>query len=181
MSEQSNFEQIPDDSEQLDQLQADDTLIDRGQPDPLDEGYIAPDGWSAAEGFGNTAAEAAEGESLDQKLKEENPDVGPGSYGGDGSYEAEQDANDPGTTNLLAEDADEGRLDELAGDPDLAAEDEPSEYAIDEVGGVRAGRLADPATVDGEDVESELIAEDEGLAGGAASAEEAAVHIIDED
>lgn len=35
----------------------------------------APDGWSEADKFGMTAREAREGESLDQRLAEEEPDV----------------------------------------------------------------------------------------------------------
>jgi len=46
---------------------------------------------------------------------------------------------------------------------------------------VRAGRLVAPDQGFGEDAEAELVAEDVGISGGAASAEEAAVHIIDDD
>lgn len=56
---------IPDESEQLDQLQPEDSLIDRGVDDVLDEGYVAPDNWSPAQGFGNTAAEMAQGETIE--------------------------------------------------------------------------------------------------------------------
>ena len=35
----------------------------------------APDGWSEADKFGMTAREEREGESLDQRLAEEEPDV----------------------------------------------------------------------------------------------------------
>lgn len=42
-----------------------------------DDGVDVPDGWSGADKFGTTAAEQAEGESLDQKLAEERPDVEP--------------------------------------------------------------------------------------------------------
>ena len=62
---------MPDGSEQLDQMSPSDTLIDRGVADPLDEGYIAPDHWSPAQGYGNTAAEMRQGESLDQRLAQE--------------------------------------------------------------------------------------------------------------
>ncbi|MGI8576643.1 MAG: DUF5709 domain-containing protein [Nocardioidaceae bacterium] len=61
-------------SEQLDQLQSDDTLVERGTDDVLDEGYSPPEHWSAAEKFGNTAREQAEGETLDQRLAQEEPD-----------------------------------------------------------------------------------------------------------
>lgn len=172
MSEQNDqYEQVPDESEQLDQLSEDDSLIDRGVEDPLDEGYIAPDQWSAGEGYGNTAAEAEQGESLDMRLRQENPDVGPGSYGGEGTPEQEWGANNPGTGDLLegreeADEFDDARGADSINDP--------------EVGNQRAGRLVDAETVDGEDVESEVLGTDVGLAGGAASAEEAAMHIVDE-
>lgn len=50
-----------------------------------------------------------------------------------------------------------------------------------EVGGARAGRLVAPDWGFGEDTEAELVAQDVGISGGAASAEEAAVHIIDDE
>ena len=50
-----------------------------------------------------------------------------------------------------------------------------------EVGRVRAGRLVAPDWGFGEDTEAELVAEDAGISGGAASAEEAAVHIIEDE
>jgi hypothetical protein len=47
------------------------------------------------------------------------------------------------------------------------------------VGGVRAGRLSDAGDADGwGDDEPELHAVDRGIDGGAASAEEAAVHVV---
>jgi len=51
--------------------------------------------------------------------------------------------------------------------------DDPSEAAA---GGRRSGRLVAPDAGAGEDREKDLIAEDAGIDGGAASAEEAAVH-----
>ena len=50
-----------------------------------------------------------------------------------------------------------------------------------EVGRARAGRLVAPDLGFGEDTEAELIATDVGISGGAASAEEAAVHVIDDE
>jgi Family of unknown function (DUF5709) len=47
-----------------------------------------------------------------------------------------------------------------------------------EVGDQRAGRLVDPNSGIGEDVDSELVGEDVGIDGAGASAEEAAVHVI---
>ena len=68
---------MPDESEQLDQLQADETLIDRGVADVLDEGYVAPEKWSPAQSFGNTRAEMRHGETLEQRIAQEEPDVAP--------------------------------------------------------------------------------------------------------
>ena len=49
-----------------------------------------------------------------------------------------------------------------------------------EVGDRRAGRLLAPDEGAHEDEEPELLAEDEGIDGAGASAEEAAVHVVDE-
>ena len=68
---------LPDESEQLDQLQPEETLIDRGVDDVLDEGYVAPEKWSPAQSFGNTAAEMRHGETIEQRLAQEEPDVAP--------------------------------------------------------------------------------------------------------
>jgi hypothetical protein len=77
-------------------------------------------------------------------------------------------------------------LDELLSEeePDPAMQlDDPDEQAgDDEVGDVRAGRLVASDEGFGPDTESELIGRAVGIDGGAASAEEAAVHVIaDED
>src|SRR5665213_2544437 len=58
-------------------LDASDTLDGDPGDDPLDAGYAAPDRWSAGERFGTTAEEERQGESLDQLLAEEEPDVDP--------------------------------------------------------------------------------------------------------
>ena len=50
-----------------------------------------------------------------------------------------------------------------------------------EVGGERTGRLMAPDEGAGEDVDSEMIGEDEGIDGAGASAEEAAMHTIDDE
>ena len=135
----TELDYMPDESEQLDQMQADETLVDRGVSDVLDEGYTTPERWSAAEGFGNTPAEMHQGESIDQKLAAELPDV-------------------PVEQTEWRDDPQEAR----------------------EVGNRRAGRLvAANHGYDGEDTESDTVAEDVGIAGGAACAEEAAMHIID--
>jgi hypothetical protein len=124
----------PEQSEQLDQIQEEDSLLDRGTDDILDEGYSPPERYSPAESFGNTAEEQLRGETLDQRLAQEEPEL-PLEFG-------DTDLNDG------------------------------------EVGDLRAGRLVDPDEGSGADVDSELIASDVGIDGAAASAEEAAVHIV---
>src|SRR5690349_15606055 len=54
-----------------------DTLDGNPAGDPLDVGYEASDKWSGADRFGTTAAEQRQGESLDQLLAEEEPDIDP--------------------------------------------------------------------------------------------------------
>ena len=93
--------------------------------EPLDEGYSPPEKWSAAQGYGNTPLEEERGESLDQRLAQEEPEP----------------------------------------DPYVAAATE-EEHVEGEVGQERAGRL---------------VADDVGIDGAGASAEEAAVHVVDED
>ncbi len=56
---------------------ADDSLTDDEESDPLDEGYTPPEKWSVAEGFGNTPFEEATGESLAQRLAQEEPESDP--------------------------------------------------------------------------------------------------------
>ena len=127
-----------EESEALDQLPPDDTLVDRGVDDVLDEGYSPPEKYGPGEGFGTTADEALEGETLDQRVAQEEPDVDP------------------------------------------YADVEP-EVTDDEVGDERSGRLVDPDAGLGEDTEKALVGDDVGIDGAAASAEEAAVHVVEDD
>lgn len=125
----------------LAQLSQADSLIDRGVADPLDEGFVAPDHWSAAQRFGNTRAEMAQGETIEQRVKQEEPEP----------------SSDPV--------------------PDWNPQGERRQ-----VGSTRAGRLvAAGGGRDGTDTEPQAIASDVGISGGAASAEEAAMHVIDEE
>ncbi len=66
-------------------------------------------------------------------------------------------------------------------DPDPYAETADDDILDDgEVGDRRAGRLVDPDQGFGEDTEKDLVGEDVGIDGAAASAEEAAVHIVED-
>ena len=129
------------------QLQPEDTLIDRGVDDALDEGYSPPERPYGRGAFGPP-------ESMDQLLAEEEQD--PASR-----------------INSPLDRDDQQRSDE--------AERETEFPQRGEVGRVRAGRLVAPDRGFGEDTEAELVADDVGISGGAASAEEAAVHIIDDE
>lgn len=73
----NNDVDVQEQSEQLSQGQPYDTLEDRGVADVLDEGFSPPEKWSPAQKFGNTAEEMREGETLDQRLAQEEPDVEP--------------------------------------------------------------------------------------------------------
>lgn len=84
------------------------------------------------------------------------------------------------------------RLAEEEPEPDPVAEAERAASADDglaheadqagsEVGDQRAGRLVDTGGGQGEDTEKDLVAQDVGIDGAAASAEEAAMHVIDEE
>lgn len=126
-------ETIPAESEQLDQLQRSDSLIDRGVADVLDEGYIPPDNWSPAQGYGNTPAEMRQGETLEMRIRQEEPEREPAD---DKHWNAAKETREVGTE--------------------------------------RAGRLM---AVQGSGRE-ETLGVDVGISGGAASAEEAAMHII---
>lgn len=92
-----------DQSEELDQLQPDDTLVDRGVDDVLDEGYSPAEKWGPGEGFGTTAEEEAQGETLDQRIAQEVPDVDP--YA-DEDVETESEAGDERAGRLV--DPDQG-------------------------------------------------------------------------
>ena len=130
MSEYPN--EVPDESEQLDQLEPQRSLDDRGVEKVLDEGYSPPERPSAFMRYG-------EHESLDERLAAEIPEPDP--YG--------EEADD---------DLDDG-----------------------EVGRYRAGRLVAPNEGIGEDVDTEMIGSDVGIDGAGASAEEAAMHIVDDE
>ena len=140
---QPDGSEIQEDSGLLD---AEDTLVDDGVDDPLDRGWSPPDRPWAVERADVTAAERQHGETLDQRLAEELPDLVMPDTDGIGDCE--------GTDGELLD---------------------------NEVGAVRSGRLVAPDEGAHEDEESALVARDVGIDGAAASAEEAAMHIVDED
>jgi hypothetical protein len=117
------------DLEDYDVQDGSDSLDGDPGDDPLDRGVVPPERWSAAMRFGTTAAEQEDGESLDQRLAEEEPDS-------------------------------------------LALDDDPDP---------RAGRLVTEDETAGSAQDDDLEAHDAGIDGGAATAEEAAVHVVEDD
>jgi hypothetical protein len=92
-----------------------------------------------------------------------------------GTTEAEEAAGES-LDGRLARELPDGVDDEGDGLGDSS--DTDGELLDDEVGDVRAGRLVDADDGEDGDSDDELWARDEGIDGAAASAEEAAVHIV---
>jgi hypothetical protein len=119
-------------------LDANDTLLGRPGDDPLDPGYSPPDRLSPAERFGTTLEEEQQGETFDQLLAEQEPDIDP-------YAEAERSGNE--------------RSDEY----------------------VPAGRLIEDDEGVREDTEPDLVAGSAGADSRDESAEEDAVHIVEDE
>jgi hypothetical protein len=132
---------------------ASDTLEGNPGDDPLDRGVIPPERWSAGMRFGSTADEQASGESLDRLLAEEEPDTA-----FDVDDEVPEDSED-------VDEADE-YLDGLL---------------LDDGPDPRAGRLVAEDEGAHPDDEADLVARDAGIDGGGATAEEAAIHVVEDD
>ncbi|MEV0258126.1 DUF5709 domain-containing protein [Streptomyces sp. NPDC050732] len=148
------YQPTGDNEEQEDAAPLDlqDAVDERTYDDMLDEGYSPPEKPLGVTKTGTTAAEQHEGETLDERLRQEVPDT---------------EVPDP-----------EQPVRDTIGDlPD--GEGEPMDP---EAGRDRAGRLVAPDEGAHTDTTKEVIARDEGIDGGAAGAEEAAVHVVsDED
>lgn len=119
-----------------DQLPLEDTLVDRGVDDVLDEGYSPPDR-PRTNRWGETQLEEELGESLDRRLAQEEPETWESDRGPDPQRE-------PDRTGRLAVDDDED---------------------------------SDPTGAGSQ----HMMVDDVGVAGGGASAEEAAMHLVAED
>lgn len=135
-------------------LDASDTLDGDPGDDPLDRGVAAPQRWSTASRRTSTAAEQQAGESLDQLLAEEEPDV--------------------------TDEVDDESAEDVAGDEDAGDEDVDG-LLLDDGPDARAGRLVAEDEGAHPDEEADLVARDTGIDGGAATAEEAAMHVVDDD
>jgi hypothetical protein len=135
-------------------LDAADTLTGPPGDDPLDRGVITPERWSAAMHFGATAAEQEAGQSLEQLLAAEEPDI---------SSELGVDPHQADGWDENATEADIRRL---------AEDDSPDP---------RTGRLAPEDDGGFPIANADYVARDAGIDGGAATAEEAAIHLVTED
>lgn len=126
-----------------DQLQPEDTLADGDLEDVLDRGYSPPD--RAPKGYDDypTEAERLQGESLDEKLAEEEPDIDP--------YAEEEDDPDHEDENALDEELGLDEADERTGrlvqpDEGLGEDTDKQELAMD-VGIDGAGASAEEAAM----------------------------------
>lgn len=135
-------------------LDASDTLDGDPGDDPLDRGVAAPQRWSAAIRHGSTAAEQRAGESLDELLAEEEPDV--------------------------TGEVDDEPIGDLSGNEDAGDEDVDG-LLLDDGPDPRAGRLVAEDEGAHPDEEADLVARDAGIDGGAATGEEAAMHVVEDD
>jgi len=128
----------------------------------------------AMDRFGTSAEEARLGEPLDYKLAQEEPDVSA----------SDEPARSRGDDVDLADDVtdrpdpDAGLADAAVPDPDGSP---VSEYDIPDPAYDRVGRLVEPDEGAHEDTEPDAVAYDAGAAGGGPSAEEQAMHVVEDD
>jgi len=120
--------------------------------DPLDRGVVPPQHWSA----GMRAVEEGQDfvESLDQAVSEEEPDI---------TFDPDQ----------------EPPLDPAGGDE--AADEYEDGLLLDDGPDPRAGRLVAEDEGTRPAAEADSVATDAGIAGAGATAEEAAVHVVEDD
>jgi hypothetical protein len=149
------------DLEDYETLDSYDTLDGKPGDDPLDRGVATPDRWSAGMRYGTTTEEEQDGESLDQLLDEEEPDT---TLDDLEAVETENE-DEPGSID----------------DDDELADEDVDGLLLDDGQDPRAGRLVAEDEGAHADAEADLVASDVGIDGGAATAEEAAVHVVDED
>jgi len=138
-----------------------DQLTEDSMDQVLEQGYSPNEKPRALDAFGTTLAEEKQGETLDQRLAQEEPDP---------AMEVDPVDDVPGV-----------RVGEASAGADLDIDSSIDFVDDGEVGDARAGRLVDPDQGAGTDLEKDMIGTDVGIDGAAASAEEAAMHIVDLD
>ena len=173
-----------DDNEVLDPIDENDNDNDP-KSSIYDTSWVPDDRPSHRTDYGDTLSEMREGESLDRRLAEDEPDL------------LDQELGDP-VDQILGQRRDTEDDPDFEEDPDARlateADDDPEVRAelVAEGGDTdipapefeeqqpRAGRLVEPDEGLESDTEKDMIAYDAGISGAGASAEEAAVHITDE-
>ena len=143
-----------------DQLQPEDTLDDGDLEDVLDRGYSPNDRPQGVDAHGTTAYEESIDETIDQRILQEEPD--PSSAYGRPDNESGLDG------------------DRVGGDDPDSIDAEDDWLGDNEVGDRRAGRLVADDEGAHDDDEKQAWASDVGVDGAGASAEEAAMHVVDE-
>jgi hypothetical protein len=164
------YEPGPNDSDNDRAVDIDQAFGENAVDELLDTSYSPPEKPVGMTKFGTTLAEQRTGETLDQRLAQEEPDpaMEVDLVEGEPSPRAMEDTTIPDDVDL-----DSGLVGEV-----------PDEYVVDgivddgEVGDARAGRLLEPDAGIATDTEKDLVGRDVGVDAGAASAEEAAVHVI---
>jgi hypothetical protein len=121
------------DDEDQPQGDGDSLSDDRGLAEPLDEGYSPPEKWSVGQGYGNTPLEEELGETLDQRLAQEEPEPDP--------Y-AEEDVED-----LDDGEVGDARAGRLVAPDEGTGEDQDSEMFADDAGIDGAGVGAEEAAM----------------------------------
>ena len=143
-----------------DQLQAEDTLEGDDLEDVLDRGYSPNDRPQGVTAHGTTAYEESIDETIEERIRQEVPDP---------------------NSAYVAPDNESGLDNERVGGDDPDSIDAEDDWLGDnEVGDQRAGRLVADDEGAHDDDEKQAWASDVGIDGAGASAEEAAMHIVDE-
>lgn len=169
MSDQPGTESFEDDlgsisiDDATDAGSAQEELLDSSEGD--NEPWSPPDSQPRNTEWGTTAEEQAQDETIEQRIRQEQPDP-------DSAYGAPDD---------------EGGLDAetRVGGDDPDSIDAADDFLGDaEVGDAQAGELTDPDEGAREDVEAELVGEDTGDGrpgdGGGLSPEEQAMHVVED-
>jgi hypothetical protein len=149
-----------EDLEDYEVLDSSDTLAGPPGDDPLDRGVATPERWSAPIRTGGTADEQEAGESLDELLAEEEPDVAADGYLDDEFDEPDENAPEDDVRRALLDEGPDARVGRITAEDDNPYTSDGSPYATDD---------------------GAAVGYDAGIDGGGASAEEAAVHALDDD
>jgi hypothetical protein len=142
--------------------------------DGADPAALAGVGPGGSNRFGDTAEEAREGESLDYRLRQEEPDFG--------AEDPLPPVGDPIDETVDSSDQRQFDADVWGPSPTSDPKSQISLYddgQLDDVSPGTVGRLVAPDEGSGVDDEEDSVAYDAGAAGGGATAEELAMHEVE--